>query len=195
MPLQGATESQVLLTHWELLFLPLGPRPSPFWKGIRDSWAQPPVQGPFSFCQHPPPALAEVPTTSPGRTPCPPVTSLSHSNPSWQAMRLGILLWHCGKVFSGHLPLPQWHCTYSPRGRQGSPGSSVAGWLPLQLAGDWTDARGSEDHPLSPPPCIHVGTNSFPTLSRAEPRERGGAWAQLGQAACPPGPSGSHGKG
>lgn len=189
------TESQALLTHWELLFLPLGLGPSPFWTESRDSWAQTPVQGPCSYCQHPPPTSVDVPTTSPERTPCPLAASLSHSNPSWWTTWLGIPLWCCGKGFPSHLPSPWQHCGYGPQGWQGSPGPSVAGWLPSRLAGDQTDTRGSKGHPLSPPPRICIGTNSFPTLSGAKSWEQGSAQAQLRQAACPMGPSGSHRKG
>lgn len=60
--------------------------------------------------------------------------SLSHGNPFWPATWPGIPLWHCGKGFPGHLPLPWQYFSYGPWGRQGSPaitgqGGCHHGWL------------------------------------------------------------------
>lgn len=71
----------------------------------RHSWAQPLIQGPCSFCQHPPPASQRcLPPAPRGHHAHQSPLSLSHGNPSWWDGQLGILLRHCGKGFPSHLP-------------------------------------------------------------------------------------------
>lgn len=112
-------------------------------------------------------------TTSPERTPCPAVRSLSLS---WQTFLADCLAQYPALALWEWFPQPPSLAVVALQlwpsrtaGLTRSLGSRAA-----SIITGWRWDRGRDGHRLSPLPCICAGTNSFPTLSGAQSQEWGG---------------------